>query len=117
MEGSKKKRWPLGLIKRGERMTGPRGVIVWQEPEIFAPGMDVAITTIEAAMSVGYEAHYFVPIGYSEKLVEAAEELLACLPGESRIEYADTEHAVEQLELVIQSYRDNVASQEEVVNG
>lgn len=94
------KRWPLSLIKRGTKPGGSK-TIWWQETDEGTP-------TAQAARDVGYEAYEMVPVSYPETIAGAAENLLACLPGEFHIEYADTADAIEQLKLRIESFRDNV---------
>lgn len=92
---AKKKKWPIDLIRRG--LKGDSKIIWWQEPEQEnGNGAPIVVPSAAAARSIGYEAHTFVPVAYSEKLATVIEDFL-----KGRIEADDLKAAVE-------SYRDFV---------
>lgn len=106
MEGSQKKRWPLGLIKRGVKMADKGSqVIWWQEPEPPDSKVEIVVSTVEAAREIGYEAYYMIPVSYGERLAGSAENLLREVH-RRRLDPA----LFEDLQLVVDSFRDNVRS-------
>lgn len=94
------KRWPLTLIKRGVRVgttSQHPETIWWQETNPEAP-------TAQAARNIGYEAYEFIPVSYAETIAGAAENLLT----EMRKTGDVSEERFEELEMRVQSFRDNV---------
>lgn len=95
-----KKQWPLTLIKRGVKVGTTSKypeTIWWQESNPEAP-------TASSARNIGYEAYDMVPVSYAERIAGSAENLIRVhgLGG------PNASPEVEDLQMVIDSFRDNV---------
>lgn len=100
------KQWPLTLIKRGvkvDTISNYPETIWWQETNPEAP-------TAERARNIGYEAHDLVPVSYPERIAGSAENLIRVLKQYTFVEEGTLEK-IEDLQMVVDSYRDNVAVQ------
>lgn len=96
----REKKWPIDLIRRGQRMEpgANKEIIWWQEPEkANGNSAPIAITSAAAARSIGYEAHSFTPIAYPEKLATTIEEFL-----QGRIDASDLKAAVDSYRSFVQ---------------